>query len=171
MAVMPISPSENPTGSSVYSKFIAEQVAREDARKESLESRALAVITSAGAISTLLFALAAFNIDSKHFTLPGSAKLSLLAALGCFFFSAVFAIAVNMPFEYEEVLPEALSKAVNEYWNDSEQAAEKRTSITRLNVLTAARKINGRKALFLLAAITAQGLGVAAIAVAVGLIL
>ena len=62
-------------GSSVYSDYIAEQVSREDARKESLERRGLAVVTSAGAFVALLFGLAAFNVREKHFVLPHSANV------------------------------------------------------------------------------------------------
>jgi hypothetical protein len=167
----PTNHGEMKPGSSVYSEYIAEQVAREDARKESLEGRGQAVLTTAGAISTLLFGLAAFNIDSKHFTLPGSAKVLLIVALSFFFVSALAAILTNFPLDYEEVRPADLREAVDNRWLDSEVTAERMTSITRLKVLASARDRNGLKAHFLYASICLQGVAVACLAAAVGLIL
>jgi hypothetical protein len=158
-------------GSSVYSEYIAEQVAREDSRKDSLEARGQAVLTTAGAIATLLFGLAAFNIGDKHFTLPESAKVLLIFALSFFFLSACAAIATNMPLDYDEVKPSELREAVKNRWLDPEATAERMTSLTRLKVLSSARTNNDKKARFLYASIWLQGVAVACVAVAVGLIL
>lgn len=172
MEVLESRPSNNDSaGISVYSDYVGEQLAREDARQESLERRALAVITSAGAISTLLFGLAAFNIDKKHFTLPASAKLSLSFALAFFLLSALLAIAVNFPTKTDEVDPEELTDILKGRWKDSQFEAERMTTLTRLKVFVSARSQNNKKARFLYAAVIAQGLAVAAVAATVWIIL
>src|SRR5204863_5652630 len=67
--------SEEP-GSSVLLDYLNDQLARQDARKVSLEQRALAVITTSGALVTLLFGLAALSSKrAATFTLPGSASV------------------------------------------------------------------------------------------------
>lgn len=163
--------SANDGGGSIYAEYISEQVAREETRKESIERRGLAVVTSAGALVTLLFGLAAFNIGDRHFTLPHSAKVLLIIALSAFFISALCAIATNFPFKYEEVKPDDLYLAVKNRWTDQLPEAERMTAYTRLKVWRSARTKNDLKARYLYWAIIAQGIAVAAVAAAVGLIL
>jgi hypothetical protein len=163
--------SDSDGGGSVYAEYITEQVTREEARKESIERRGLAVVTSAGALVTLLFGLAAFNIGNRHFTLPHSAKVLLIVALSAFFISALCAIATNFPFKYDEAKPDELYAAVKNRWADGTPEAERMTSYTRLKVWRSARTKNNLKATYLYWAIIAQGVAVAAVAAAVGLIL
>jgi hypothetical protein len=163
--------SRTQTGSSVYEQYISEQVAREDVRKDSVEKRGLAVVTTAGVLVTLLLGLAALNIDGKHFVLPFSARVSLTVALAWFFASALCAIATNFPLKYEEVRPEDLRRAISDHWRDPPEEAEKMTSLTQIKVLASARKKNAVKAACLYAAVVAEGVAVACVAIAVGFVL
>jgi len=53
-------------GSTIYSDYIAEQVTREDARKASLESRGIGVVTTAGALATLLLGFTTLTKKANH---------------------------------------------------------------------------------------------------------
>ena len=160
-----------PAGASVYSDYIAEQVKREDDRKSSLESRGLSVITTSGALTTLLFALAAVSTQVDSFQLSGWSRGFLIAAVVTFLGAAGFAIATNYPLDYDEVKPSELRDAVKNRWSDDERVAERMTSFTRLKVLETARSRNDLKAELLLWATGLEVAGVACVAVAVIFIL
>jgi hypothetical protein len=164
-------PQNDSAGSSIYTDYIKEQVDREDARKESLEKRGLSLITSSGALVTVLFGLAAFVTDSDDFKLPDSANVLLSLALIAFFASGLFAIATNFPMNYEEVEPSELRTAIKERWEDTQRVAERETSFTRIKVLLSARRQNGRKASLLFVSIVAQVAGVGFVAASLWIIL
>jgi hypothetical protein len=173
MAVMQPNPSSaSSAGISVYAKYVADLLAREGARQESLERRALAVITSAGAISALLFGLAAFGVKSDTVTLTSSAKIALAVALGLFAGSALCAIAVGAPApKTEEAEPKQLKEMLKKRWGDSEFEAERMTTLTRLKVLGADREMNNTKAGFLFLAVILQALALIGVAVSILIIL
>lgn len=157
--------------SDIYLSYVNEQVAREDARKESLERRGLALVTASGAIVTLLFALAALTIKSSSYTLPHSSKVLLIAAVAAFFAAALCAIGTNYPFKYEEPLPEELRAAIRERWSDPETEVARNAALTQVKVWKSAREKNGKKAGWLLAGIVGQLVGVFLVAAAVALAL
>ena len=151
--------------------YINDQVAREDARKAALESRGLTVVTSSGAIVTLLFGLAAITLNRTGYTLPHSAKLVIVGAIVAFFISALCAIVTNYPFEYDEVKPDALRTAIRENWSDPAELVEKNASLTQVNVWESARAANNKKAAWLLWGVVGQVLAVALVAAALALAL
>lgn len=62
-------------GTSVYSDFLAGELAAQDARKASFEQRGIAVVTTAGTLVTLLFGLAALSTSvAKAQQLSGATK-------------------------------------------------------------------------------------------------
>jgi hypothetical protein len=159
-------------GRSVSWEYVKEQVAREMERKESLEKRALSVITTSGVLASLIFALAAFNIDQKTFDLPGDANVALSIGLVAFFGAAVLALVSNLPIPYEEVTPDALWRAIrSEPWQKSSQAVLQDTAETEVKVLRDARKKNGYKALVLWLAVLAEVVAIGAIGYAAWIIL
>jgi hypothetical protein len=163
-----VPPAAGGAGDSHYADWIGEQLAREDARKESLEKRALAVITTSGALATLLFGLTAFRISgSSDIRLSHTAIASIVVAVIAFLISAACAIFINVPVDYQEVKPAELKRAVKERWGDSEREAERMISLTQIKVLESARDKNGRKAWLLFWSIAAQAVAVGAIGVAV----
>jgi uncharacterized membrane protein len=98
-------------GSSVLAACVQEQLARQDARKTSLEQRGITVITTAGALVTLLFGLAAFTTKrSQTFALPGGASYLLVAALVLFFGAALAAILTNVPLSTKKPAPKACAR-------------------------------------------------------------
>ena len=62
-------------GRSVYADYIAEQIARQEERKRSIEARGVTVITTSGRLATLLLGLAALTTrEEQTFTLPAAAQ-------------------------------------------------------------------------------------------------
>lgn len=95
---------EPSSGFQTYGEFAKDELAAQDQRKASFEQRGLAVITTSGALVTLLFALAALSTkESQTFVLPDRARGWLEAALVSFFFAAVAALITNVPLGYEAV--------------------------------------------------------------------
>jgi hypothetical protein len=136
-------------GSDVYSDFIKTVLDAEDARKASLEQRGLAVVTTAGALVTLLFGLVSAITGATGYHLPGATHGPLIAAAVLFAFAAAFGIVVNMPFFYETPTPASLAVSYLHLWGDSVPDAELMVAATRVKLYDSSRKANKKKALLL----------------------
>jgi hypothetical protein len=156
-------------GRTVYFDWIATLTAEQDARKEKLEARGIAVITVSGTLVTLLFGLAALATRATNtYTLPHAARDLLYVALILFGVSAVLAILTNVPILYEEVDPQdVLAATSDEYWQDTEGDAQQRIAVTRAKNLIWNAKANTLKAIILIAAVTVQIAALVFVALAV----
>lgn len=93
-------------GDRIYRELIEAELDDQDARKASFKARAVGVITSSGAIVTLLFGLAAVTTKADDFKLNDAARRWLGASLGVFLLAVLLALAVNVPwrlYSYEPV--------------------------------------------------------------------
>jgi hypothetical protein len=166
------SPSEEPGGRAIYGAYIKEQLDAQEARKVSLEQRGLAVITTSGALVTLLFGLTALTVKREAtFDLPGTAAVFLAAALVFFVLAALSALVTNLPRSYEGVTVDALRAAVRDRWDDSEATASRKVALTRLTVLASAKTVNNQKGLALLGGMVSEIIAVALVGVAMGFVL
>ena len=162
----------DPRGRAIYADYIKEQLEAQEARKVSLEQRGLAVITTSGALVTLLFGLTALTVRrASTFVIPDSSAALLVAALVFFVLAALLAIVTNLPRSYEGVTVDALRKAVKERWEDSEAVASEMVALTRLKMLASARSNNDLKGRALVAAMACEILAVALVGAAVGFVL
>lgn len=161
-----------PTGLSSISDYTREQLDAEDKRKASFEQRGLAVVTTSGALVTLLFGLAALSTKAAAtFELEDAAKLPLAIALVLFVLAAVFALLTNWPLNYHWVEPADVRKSVKQKPPPTEERALKDMALTRLAVLEVAREKNVLKARFLIVALSLEVLAVAAVAVAIAIVI
>jgi hypothetical protein len=71
-------------GLAIYCGLLRDELTAQDARKESFERRGLAVVTTAGALATLLFGLAALSLTGQMHPLPRDSKELLVAAVVIF---------------------------------------------------------------------------------------
>lgn len=155
-----------------YEQLIREQLDEERARKSSLEQRAVFVITSSGALATLLFGLAAAVTAATGFVLPPGAKWLLVVAVPLFLVSAVLGILVNAPREYDEIATDELARVVDpQYWEAAGSIGARRAAEARITVLRSARKLNYSKAKQVYYALIIEVIAVAAVAAAVAIIL
>lgn len=156
------------SGITHYDSLLKEKLASEDARKSSLEQRALAVITTSGALVTLLFGLAALSTKREAtFDLSDFAETALAVALGLFIGAAVLALRTNTPVDYQEVEADAIQGRINETPPCTSDEAIKDIALTRVDELRSAREKNGEKARQLQWAVGLEVAAVLAVAVAI----
>jgi hypothetical protein len=164
--------SQQTGGYATYGEFVKDELEDQAKRKASFEQRGLAVITTSGALVTLLFALAALSTkEATTFTLPADAKTWLSIALVLFFVSALAALVTNAPFIYQAVPAEKIRKRLREKPPRDADAAAKDVAFTRLDALESAKKKNSIKGWALAAAMLCEALAVGCVAVAVWIIL
>jgi hypothetical protein len=155
-------------GTETYAALIGRELDAQELRKASLEQRGLAVITTAGALTSLLFGLAAFSTKSAHaLVLPASARHLLIAALVLFFASAVGALVVNAPLIYQAVKPVEIRGRLNETPIRGHEAASRDIAFTQLKALESAKKMNGIKGWALLASMVVEAAAVGCLVAAI----
>jgi hypothetical protein len=167
----PPAASNSEGGATVYAGYIAAQVARQEERKHSFEQRGLAVITTSGALVSLLFGLTAVLTGAADYHLPNASRGWIFAALVCFVAAAISALLTNLPLKYSGVTADALKEAIEKRWEDSRAAAEREVALTELKVLRRAKQRNRLKGLSLVVAIGAEITAVFCLAAAVATIL
>ncbi len=140
---------------------MAQKLADEDARQSSLEQRGLAVITTAGVLTTALFGIATFVNPKSGVGIPASAHLPLTLAMSLLLASSLLAIATNMPLFYESVKTEDLRLAVTELWGDNPNDAMQRVAATHVKEIASARDRNKWKAWMLVSAMGCEMAGLA----------
>jgi hypothetical protein len=158
-------------GSSVYTAYVKEQIESQDARKSSIEQRGLAVISTSGTLVSLLFGLVAVLTGAEDYKLPGGAEPWIYAALVAFVLAAVTGILCNLPLFYRGVKAGKLGEALKAQWQDEAGKAEREVTVTNIDVLTQATRLNSIKGIILIVAISLEVLAVAFLAVAVRAIL
>lgn len=164
----PVSPPA--TGRATYVAFLKDEIAAQDARKASFESKGIAVITTSGTLVTLLFALAA--LSTKHeatFDLPKDARHWLVWALVFFFAAAVAALVTNVPGWYQSVDVADVKPLLE--GGDTEEEALEAVGLVQVAVVASAEKWNNRKGYVLLLAMALEVVAVGCVALAVSKIL
>jgi multisubunit Na+/H+ antiporter MnhB subunit len=166
-------PEEPKSAGDVISGLITDQLAQERALKASLEQRGFAVITTAGALVTLLFAISSVVWKPQASSLPGVAKAMFLVALVLFLIAAVFGLATNWPTRYSAISDEELQKRIQdrETWLDSAAAGAQTVGLTLMRLLVEMRDKNQRKARLLSAGMWTEVAAGGALALALGLML
>jgi hypothetical protein len=169
-ARLPMPPTEAPnpkSGAIVYGEFLKDELAAQETRKASFEQRGLAVVTTSGALVTLLFGLAALSTTGKSQELPSDAKKWLAAALVVFVIAAVLALVTNFPFFYNGPKPAAIKARLNQKPIRGEDAARRDVALTRANMLKDVKKKNGLKGGLLFGAMTFEVVAVGFVGVAI----
>lgn len=150
-----------------YASFIKELLEAEEKRSSSMETRALAVITTSGTLVTLLLALAALVTRVQTFHVPGAALLLAGISAGSFVAAAFCAMLSNAPRRAWGLQPDCLKIELWERWADTDDDAVAKTTATRLAVWEQTHELTQRKARFVSAATAFQFVAVAVLAGAV----
>lgn len=165
-------PEQPKSGYASYAAFVKDELAAQDARKASFEQRGITVITTSGALATLLLGLAALSTKKADtFVLPHPADTYLAISLVLFAAAAVLALLTNLPMNYDTPTVDALKERVNEAVMGDEDAAEKDIALTRIKNLKTAKEKNTTKAWLLIAALAGEVLAVGFVAAAVWIII
>jgi hypothetical protein len=155
--------------SALYEAFLSEQLQSEERRKEAVEQRGIAVITTSGALVTLLFGLSAYVPKGARFAFSATARGLLTAAMVSFLLGCVLALATNVPLPYGRVRAESLD--VIDLVREPEQQARRRILITRSRLLAGMQRLNEAKAKVLVAAMAAEVAGAVCVALTVANVL
>jgi hypothetical protein len=172
-------PQEDPPGA-VYITSVNEQLENEEERKKTLEGRGIGIITTSGALATLLFGVATFvqgfaalpHASAPPFDIEAPDQSFLVAALVLFVGAAVLGLLSNFPMGYrsiseKELVRQASASAWTKY--DSTRDARELTN-QKVDILFYARQANDRKALYLLVGFAFEVMAVVCVAAAVALI-
>jgi phage-related minor tail protein len=159
------------TASDRYWDLVREQLAEERARKNSIEQRGIAVITSSGTLVTLLFGLTALATKAQNYQLPPIAAFALAVAAVLFVLAALVGIAVNWAYYYIEVEPDGLRGLLDENWAGDEAEAAKVVATAWTDIIENARINNARKGKLLRAAMLLEASALSALIGAVAVVL
>lgn len=154
-------------GVTVYGALLSAELRAQDARKASFEQRGVAVVTTSGALVTLLLGLEGFASKSAGFVLPAASHGWLIAGLVGFVLAAIAALLVNMPLSYKAVTADDIESRLKEDPIRTARRAERDVALTQVKALRDAKTKNGCKGRLLFVAVTLQVISVALLGVAV----
>lgn len=154
-----------------YAAWVEKLVEDQEARKTSLEQRGLSVITTSGALATLLFGLVTLLTKSNDYKLPTSTHGWIAGALIAFSGAAVLGLLTNVPLFYNKVKFKRGPKELLDKFEDPPATARREITATRLKEYRSAKKLNGLKAWCLVLAMLGEVVAVGLLAVAIGKVL
>lgn len=156
------------TARDAYEELIAEQLTQERQRKDSIERRGLAVVSSAGTLAALLLAIVAVVSRPAELRTQG-APIGLFAAAAILFaLSGGLGIWTNKPSNYAEPSAQWLARLLwPAVWqSNNETLARRRIAEARLRSVESFRDVNEKKVAVLTAAIIIEVVAIALVAVA-----
>jgi hypothetical protein len=141
-------PSLVPEQGLVYYSFIQASIKEERDRRSAQESRATGVVTSSGALVTLVFALVAVVLG-KDYKFASGATWLVIAALGLFALASLFALLAGLLLKYEVPDKRTLEATLGSHWTDTEASARLACAWMSLDTLLTLRSGNNRKSWWL----------------------
>jgi hypothetical protein len=154
-----------------YVTFITQLLEAEEKRYAAMETRALAVVTSSGALVTLLLGVAALVTRVQQVQVPRQALLFAALSVVAFLFAAGPAILALSPRRVWGVTPDKLRTELWARWGSAGDDPRQKTTATRLAIWESAHKLSQRKGRLVFAAMVAQAVAVTLLGVAVVIVL
>jgi hypothetical protein len=159
-----------PDDGSIYGAYIKSLLDHEQDRKSALEAKATAVITTSGALVTLLFGLVATVTGATGFRLPVASHYWLIAAVLLFVIATALGIlTANVPVPYGQATFQG--DQLRQAWSHPASAARENVARAQLELIPVATQKNDLKVRLIISATLAELLALAALAVAVIIIL
>jgi hypothetical protein len=159
-----------PDDGNIYATYIKSLLDHEQDRKSALESKASAVITTSGALVTLLFGLVAVVTKVTSFELPQNSRDWLIAAVLLFVIATGLGVlTANIPVPYGQAT--FRTDQLQQAWKHPASAARQNVAEAQLKLIPVAKKRNDLKVNLVISATVTELLALAALAVAVILIL
>ena len=159
----------DPVAGLEYAKLIDGLLADAGKVKDSLEARAAGVITTSGALVTLLFGFTAVVAAKDAPQIPAGAKSRLAVALVLIVLAAACSLLIAIPGFYRSVTTEKAAQLTRrEFWiyKDVNEAA-RLVAAAKVDTLRSARRLNTWKSFALIASILAELAGIGFLAAAV----
>jgi hypothetical protein len=149
-----------------YARVIEAELAAEAARKQSMEQRGLGVITTAGALLTLLLAMLSAEPFEQLRAVPAT-RAFLVVAATLLALAEIAGLAANVPLGYRHFGVDDLAEMVGERgWREPADVAEWRVAQSRADFVAVNRRKNLLKARLIQCAFTLEVLAICAIAAA-----
>ena len=155
--------------SALYSSLAKDQLDDEEARRVSIEQRAIAVMTLSGALVTILLNTVLNSASAAAITAP--AKWLTVTALILLTGAAALALLAARPRGYGQIQDDYLDQILLEYWDEPEIIATRRIGAMQIQTLKFAKTATTRKARILQAAIAVQATGIGFLAGSTGAML
>lgn len=146
-----------------YHAVLTDQLADERAKKNSLEQRGIAVISTSGTLVTITLGFVALATSAQTHVLDTTVVVLLVVALGGLVLAAAAGLIVNLPVRLPVVDAGELATANGD--DDVETNRAEYEILARL--LTDLRRVNRRRAKILFAALLVEVTALAVMAVAV----
>jgi hypothetical protein len=166
---------------STWAPFIEAELKAERERRATLDTRAVAVVTTSGTLVTLVFAIGGLTLGSRNIPVEGGGLSGwsvwpAVAALIMFTFAATLALYGGRNVPYEVADKTALAKMTTTHWAMNEDDARQVVLYYNVGTIDTLREGNNHKARMLILALAAQLVAIAAIvwgisAVMIGLLL
>jgi hypothetical protein len=149
-----------------YHDLIREQLREAAATKESLERRGFAVVTTSGAVLTVILGVASFA--GKQIPIPSTGLALAAIALVALIAAIVFGLIVNFPIGYAGVAPSELRRLADSdaYWSGPFATGSRRVAGVEADAIESAARANGRKAVWLQIGIAFEAAAFVALGVA-----
>ncbi|GAA1716614.1 hypothetical protein GCM10009745_76420 [Kribbella yunnanensis] len=148
---------------STYRALLADQLTDERAKKNSLEQRGIAVISTSGTLVTITLGFVALATRSQNYVLGTTVVVLLVAALIGLVLAAGTGLVVNLPTRVPVIDPNDLISTGED--DDPESARAEREVLSAL--VTELRRVNGHRARTLFAALLIEVAALTVMAVAV----
>jgi NADH:ubiquinone oxidoreductase subunit K len=126
-----------------YARVIQEEFADENAALSEFRQRAVGVVTTSGALVTLLTGLVAIAVgSSSHRPLSGVSDVFLILAIVAFLVAAGLALYVNVPKDVSRADIASLRELTEDKWDDSPFEASLDVANLRIDELESMRGVN-----------------------------
>jgi hypothetical protein len=145
----------------VLTQLLVSELESERKKKDNLENRGLAIITTSGVLATLLLSLAAALVTLGEVDVTRVAMVSTIGAAGLFTLAAILGVIVNLPLRYDEIEPESLCSMTSQTaWALSGGSASRQIAVAQIDILSNWRAMSRLKARVLVTAALTETLAV-----------
>ena len=157
------------TAQTTWAPFIEAELKAERDRRATLDTRAIAVVTTSGTLVTLVFAIGGLVLGSRNIPVEGGGLSGwsvwpAVAALAMFATAAALALYGGRNVPYEVADASALKRMTTTHWAMDEDDARQVVLDYNVGTIDTLRQGNNHKARMLILALLAQLAAIAAIA-------
>lgn len=145
-----------PGGAALYLDFFRVLVSSQDERKESIERRGIAVVSTSGVLVTVVFGAVSLFTSADGYELPNQANGPIGVALGLFVAALLVALLTNLPLAYPNVNAKGLDQIMTEEWGQALPMAQRSLAGLLERQFVGAQRKNDCKAWLLVGAMFLQ---------------
>ncbi|MFJ4656240.1 hypothetical protein ACIP5Y_33665 [Nocardia sp. NPDC088792] len=131
----------------IFVTFIEAQLAAEYERRTAYDARGQALITTSGALFTLLAVITAVTRTPAVPQLPSAVLIAVGVTLSLFVAATVCGVVAGWNKPHEVATPETLTHMLATHWTDTEVSARHSVATLSISTLVSLRRSNAFKAL------------------------